>query len=59
MGDLIVLGLPGEDVLFLRDMLADCAASATREHKRANARRILAEIERQERTCRKEMRNSA
>lgn len=32
----IVLGLPPEDVLFVREMLSDCAAQARREYKRAN-----------------------
>lgn len=75
----IVLGLPPDDVLFVRELLSDCAAQARREYKRSSrntrltsnalrylsgwraetAKRILAEIERQERACRKEMRENA
>ncbi len=73
----IVLGLPPEDVLFLRELLSDCAAQSRRDYKRSarnmlptsdalrcvsrwraeTAKRILAEIERQERACRKAMRD--
>lgn len=77
----IVIGLPPEDVGFLRVVLADAATEARREAKRAraragsddtakfvakwsdwrcaSARRILAEIERQERACRKVLREGA
>ena len=80
MNEPIVIGLPQEDMLFLREILADAATEARREGKRAraragrddtasavakwsdwrhaNARRILAEIERQERACRKAIREN-